>query len=237
MDGASKGLLGGFAAFTLGSGLATLGYGIFLLYRHFGFGYNYGDFNLFIASIVLIAVGSVLILTLLLGVLGALKDISHLRLATLVFLFISLVILATVGVYGMVLHQTGRLQKSTTDEINNLNVNYKNISDQLKTKADALNKYYQCCGFFNEYNPSEYYDGAPDSCCADSDCTTNSSKKRYYEKACASIYFEAKGKIVFYVSVFALIAAGVVLLALILYAGLSQRAREGYAAVSRGPLK
>jgi len=43
-----------------------------------------------------------------------------------------------------------------------------------------------------------------------------------------------KVKTVFHLAILALVAAGLVLLALVLYAVVSQRARAGYAAVSRG---
>ncbi|UJR37311.1 hypothetical protein I4U23_030019 [Adineta vaga] len=237
IDGTSKGLLGGFTALTLGSGLATLGYGIFLLYQNFGFTYNYGDFNLFIASIVLIVVGSLLIITLLLGVLGALKDISNLRLATLVLLFILFVVLAVVGAYGMVLYKTGRLNKSISDEIKDLNINYNNSTAEAQAKANALNNKLFCCGYFNEFDPLADYKGAPRSCCISEDCEYKPDNKHYHERSCAIVYSETKTKTVFCVAVLTLIVAGVILLALVLYAGLSQRAREGYAVVSRGPLK
>lgn len=43
--------------------------------------------------------------------------------------------------------------------------------------------------------------------------------------------------LVFYVGIMALIVAGVVLLALVFFAALTQRSRAGYASVSRGQMK
>jgi choline-glycine betaine transporter len=84
---------GAFAVFTLGSGIATLVYGVFLLLRYIGIEFNYGVFNLYTLSIVLIVVGSLLIITVILGVIGALKDTSNLRMATLGLLFILFAVL------------------------------------------------------------------------------------------------------------------------------------------------
>ncbi len=55
---------------------------------------------------------------------------------------------------------------------------------------------------------------------------------KYFEKGCASVYFETKSIAVFHLSILALIAAGLVLLALIFYAVVSQLVRAGYGAVS-----
>jgi hypothetical protein len=79
---------GAFAVFTLGSGIVSLVYGIFLLIRYIGIEYNYGVFNLYVTSIVLVVIGGLLILTVLLGVIGALRDVANLRLVTLVLLFL-----------------------------------------------------------------------------------------------------------------------------------------------------
>ncbi len=86
-------ILGAFAVFALGSGIASLIYGVLLLLRYISIEYNYGIFNLFSTSILLIVVGGLLIIAVLLGVFGALKDISNVRLVTLVLLFILFAIL------------------------------------------------------------------------------------------------------------------------------------------------
>lgn len=52
----------------------------------------------------------------------------------------------------MVLHKTGRLQKSVTDEINNLNANYQNTTEQLKAKVDALNSVSKTLSNENKFN-------------------------------------------------------------------------------------
>ena len=55
--------------------------------------FNYGVLNLYAISILLIVVGILLIITVILGILGALKDKSQIRLSTLVLLFILFAIL------------------------------------------------------------------------------------------------------------------------------------------------
>jgi choline-glycine betaine transporter len=55
--------------------------------------YNYGAFNLYSISILLIVVGGLLIITVFLGIIGALKDVSNVRVVTLVLLFILFAIL------------------------------------------------------------------------------------------------------------------------------------------------
>lgn len=57
---------------------------------------------------------------------------------------------------------------------------------------------------------------------------------KYYEKGCASVYFETKSGVVFNLAILSLAAAGAVLLAFIFYGVVSRRAQGGYAAVSRG---
>ncbi len=69
------------------------------------------------------------------------------------------------------------------------------------------------------------------------DCVANINGERYVPQGCAGVYLATKSQAVFYVAILALIAAALVLLALVLYAALSQRARAGYAVVSRGQLK
>lgn len=236
IDGASKGLVGAFVVFTLGSGIATLAYGVLLLLRYLGIEYNYGIFNLFSTSILLTVVGGLLIITVLLGVLGVLKDIANVRLVTLVLLFISFAILAGVGIYGMVSYKTGRLQKSIELEVDRLNKNYKDSSPDLKKQADYLNQNYNCCGSYSTYDARANGVGIPESCCIVPGCGSEplNNKQAYFEKGCASVYFETKATAVFHLAILALAAAGAVLLALIFYAVISQRARGGYAAVTRG---
>jgi len=135
IDGTSKGLLGAFAIFTLGSGIASLGYGILLLLRYMGVDYHYGAFNLFSTSILLIVVGGLLIIAVILGVIGALKDVSNVRLVTLVLVFILFAVLAAVGIWGMVLYKTDRLEKSINDEIGPFGAGkYNELTPELKKK-------------------------------------------------------------------------------------------------------
>lgn len=68
-------------------------------------------------------------------------------------------------------------------------------------------------------------------------CVSNTNDEQYVKKDCAKVYSATKSYAVFCVAILALIAAALVLLALVLYAALSQRARAGYAVVSRGQLK
>jgi hypothetical protein len=57
---------------------------------------------------------------------------------------------------------------------------------------------------------------------------------RYFEKGCSQVYLATKSVAIFHLSILALVAAGLVLLALIFYGVVSQRANGGYAVVSRG---
>jgi len=59
-------------------------------------------------------------------------------------------------------------------------------------------------------------------------------KKKYFEDGCAGIYFQTKSKAVFQLAILTLAAAGATLIGLIAYGLVFQRARAGYAAVSRG---
>lgn len=77
----------------MASGIASLIYGVLLLLRYMGIQYNYGIFNLFSTSILLIVVGGLLIIVVILGVLGALKNKSQIRLVALILLFILFAIL------------------------------------------------------------------------------------------------------------------------------------------------
>jgi len=236
MDSASKGVLGGFAVLTLGSGLVTLVYGVLLLLRYMGIEFNYGIFNVYTISIVLIVVGGLLILTLLLGVLGAVKDQTNLRMFTLVLLFLLFAVLAILGVWTMVSFKTGQLQRSIELDIQNLNDNYDKNTPALKNKADYLNTKYNCCGSYSNYDAKVDGKGIPESCCIVKGCAadTLNNEAKYFPKGCASVYFNTKSGVVFNIAIVALATAGAVLLALVFYLVVYQRARAGYAAVSRG---
>jgi len=235
IDGTSKGLLGAFTVFALGSGIASLIYGVLLLLRYLGIDYNYGIFNLFPTSILLIVVGGLLIIAVILGVLGALRDLSQVRLVTLVLLFILFAILAAVGSWGMVTYKTGRLQRSIEADIKSIN-DVKSADPTLKQKAEYLHQKYNCCGVYSTYDTRANDVAVPDSCCIVPGCgqTTVHNEAKYFEKGCASVYFETKAAAVFHLAILTLVAAGLVLLALIFYGVVSQRARAGYAVVSRG---
>ncbi len=86
--------LGAFAVFALGSGIASLIYGVLLLLKYMSIEYSYGSFNLYILSILLIVVGGLLIITVILGIIGALKDVANARLVTLILLFILFAVLS-----------------------------------------------------------------------------------------------------------------------------------------------
>jgi len=236
IDGTSKGLLGAFAVFALGSGIASLVYGVLLLLRYISIEFNYGSFNLFSISILLIIVGGLLIITVLLGIIGALKDLSNLRLVTLILLFILFAILASVGIWGMISFKTGRLQTSIDDDIKRFKDRYEDLTVDLKKQADYLNRHYNCCGVYATYDTRANDVGIPESCCIAPGCGENPlhNAPKYFEKGCASVYFETKAKAVFHLAILTLAAAGLVLLALVLYGIVSQRARAGYAVVSRG---
>jgi len=235
MDGTSKGLLGAFAVFTLGSGIASLIYGIYLLIRYIGIEYSYGYFNLFTISIVLIVVGGLLIITVILGVIGALRDVSNLRMATLVLLFLLFVVLAVIGGWGMFSFKTGQLQRSIDDDVKKLNQNYNGLSDADKKRADYLNQHYNCCGSYSAYDEKADNRGIPESCCVMPSCARNTNNApQYYEKGCASVYYQTKSGVIYCLAILALAAAVAVLLGLIFYGVAYQRARAGYAAVSRG---
>jgi len=235
IDGTSKGLLGAFAVFALGSGIASLIYGVLLLLRYMPVEYNYGAFNLFSTSIVLITIGGLLIITVLFGIIGALKNVSKLRLVTLVLLFILFAVLAVVGVWGMIAVKTNRLQNSIDDDIKNF-VKHGELPEAIKKHADYLHRHYNCCSVYTKYSDRANDVVIPETCCIEKDCgiNPNNPAQRYFENGCSSVYFDTKSKTVFCLAILALAAAGAVLIALILYGILSQRARGDYAAVSRG---
>jgi len=234
IDGPSKGLLGAFAVFTLGSGIASLFYGVLLLIRNVSIEFNYGPFNLFPTSILLIVVGGLLIITVILGIFGAIKDVSNLRLVALVLLFILFLILAVVGVWAMVSFKTGRLEANINSDIRPLNESIKNLSPELQKKAEYLAQKYNCCAsYMSAYDPNANYNDLQDACCVGSGCTNYSGSKTL-KPGCASVYYNEKSKDVFCLAILTLAAAGAALIGLILYGVISQRARAGYAAVSRG---
>jgi len=111
LDPVSKGILAIFVALLLGSGITSVVYGAVLLIRYMGIPYTFGMFSVYCASIALICIGGLIIITLLVGVLGAWKDHANFRIVALVlaiFLFISL---AVIGTWAMIIFKTDRLQK------------------------------------------------------------------------------------------------------------------------------
>ncbi|CAF3409360.1 unnamed protein product [Rotaria socialis] len=232
IDGTSKGLLGTFAIFTLGSGLVSLIYGILLLSRNMSFNNNFGSINLFMTSIVLITAGGLLIIAVLLGVFGALKDVSPLRLVTLVLLLLLLVVLAVIGVWGMVSSKTGDLEKSIDTDIKLLKESTDATKSDIKKKAEFLNKYFNCCISCPSDANSEGEQQASSSSKPSGE--GNTDNKPEMKDACATAYFQTKSKTIFCVAILALASAGAVFLALLIYALIFQRARAGYTAVSRG---
>jgi len=229
LDPVSKGILAIFVALLLGSGITSVVYGAVLLIRYMGIPYTFGMFSVYCASIALICIGGLIIITLLVGVLGAWKDHANFRIVALVlaiFLFISL---AVIGTWAMIIFKTDRLQKSIDVDIKNLYMNYHTKSDQ-RDKVDWLNKHHQCCG------TTELNEKVPTSCClvpTSNDCGKNplSDAQTYYQKGCALIYKETKSKVVYQLDIVTLACAGAMLLAIILYSILTKRAREGYANV------
>jgi len=233
MDGTSKGLLGAFAVFTLGSGIASLAYGVLLLLRYLPIEFNYGIFNLFATSIVLIVVGSLLIIAVLLGIFGAFKDISNFRLVTLVLLLLLFIVLAAVGVWTMVSFKTGQLQTSIDNEVKRLHDTRNVLNAKDLKKAVFLSQHYNCCGLGVDTNANDA--GTPDSCCVVPNCGSNpvENAPKYFEKSCGVIYYETKSVAVFHLAILSLGAAGGTLIGLILYALIFQRARAGYDIVPR----
>ncbi|CAM4841440.1 unnamed protein product [Rotaria magnacalcarata] len=226
IDGTSKGLLGTFVIFTLGSGLASLVYGILLLFQNMGVNYNFGSINLFMTSIVLITVGGLLIITVLLGVFGALKDVSPLRLATLVLLFLLLVVLAVVGVWGMVSYKTGGLEKSIDRDFQLLKEATDATKIDIKKKAEYLNKKFNCC---ISYPPDANSEGEQQAnSCIEPDAGGTIEYKSEMNAACATVYFQTKSKTIFCLAILTLASAGAVFLAILIYALIFQRARAGY---------
>lgn len=237
VDGASKGLLGAFVVFVLGSGITTLVYGILLLLRNLAVQYSYGAFNLYLASIVLIVIGGLLILTVLLGVYGVWKDLASVRLVALVLALIVVVGLVGIGAWSMFIMRSGRLQNSIDADVRSLNTNYKGLKGEDQARADFLNRHYNCCGSYESYTDVTITDGVPDSCCIVQGCKANaySDVGQYFEKGCRAVYSQAKAKEIFQLSVVTLATGGATLLGLILYAVIYQRrAHAGYAGVSRG---
>ncbi|CAF4401099.1 unnamed protein product, partial [Adineta steineri] len=133
----------------------------------------------------------------------ALKDISNLRLVTLVLLLIFFITLASVGIYGMVSHKTGRLQTSIDKEIKDYSKN-KDLSSPIQKKINYLNKNYNCCTSYDDYKLG-IFDGIPDSCCISPDCTGQTeTNDKYFDRACTAVYYDYKSKEVFYIAIVAL---------------------------------
>jgi len=239
MDRPPASILGIFVALLLGSGIVSLAYGVFLLLRYIAIEYNYGVFNLYTTSIVLIAIGGLLIVTVLIGTIGALRNHASLRLVALLLAILLFIALAVMGVWTMVIYKTGQLQRSVEMDIKRLNEKYKDLDPMFKKKADYLNKHYNCCGTYalRDGYVNADAEGLPESCCIvpGTGCGQNplQDKSKYFEKGCASVYYETKSKTVFQLSIVTLALAGAVLLGIFLYGFIFQRAR-GYSAVSRG---
>jgi len=234
MDGASKGLLGAFVALFLGSGIASLVYGVLMLLRFIAVPYNIGIFSVYATSITLVVVGGVLILAVLFGVFGALKDNATLRMVTMVLAFLALVTLVVVGVWGMVIYKRGNLQRSIEQDMKSIHDDQNN--DAVKLKFDYVFKNYNCCSAYSTHSQSNNFEGLPDTCCIVPGCNRNSAanQSQHYKLGCAEVYYQSKSATVFQMAIVALAAGGAVLIGLILYGVILQRARAGYAAVSRG---
>ncbi|CAF3824094.1 unnamed protein product [Rotaria sordida] len=230
IDGTSKGLLGVFAACTLISGIVSLVYGVLLLIQNLHVGVYFGVINLFTTSIILIVVGGLLIITVVLAVSGALKDISKLRLVSLVLLSVLFVVLVIVGVWAMASYKTGRLEKSIGADIKLFRDRSDKSSSDFTKQADYLKKHYNCCIVYDSNTgPTQ----TPETRCVDLSINENADKNDLKD-ACANAYFDKKSNDVFRLAILTLATAGVVLIGLLLYGVVCQRARAGYAAVSRG---
>lgn len=238
MDGVSKGLLGAFVLFAFGSGLATLIYGIRTLLQYLGVEYYYGLLNLFNLSIVLIILGGLLIIAVVLGVFGALKDVPKVRMVALGLMFIVLLSFVLIGSYTMFMWKTGRLQQSIEKDLGSVSANYYTLSTELQAKPDYINQKFNCCITYaapSDY-PSRRNEDLPDSCkYSDPLDTSNNMQKKTFERNCTEAYTSVKSAAVFQLSVVTLANAGATFIGLVLYGIISQRrTHAGYAGVSRG---
>ena len=152
-------VLGAFVLFVFGSGLVTLIYGVRALLLNLPVEYHYGIFNFFTISIILIVLGGLLIIAVVLGVFGALKDVAKVRMVALGLIFIvvlsfgkarwpwrcssanvllsSLVLL---GSYAMFMSKTGRLHDSIKTDMEALGTKYSELLPALQKKADYVNR-------------------------------------------------------------------------------------------------
>ena len=152
-------VLGAFVLFAFGSGLVTLIYGIRALLQYLAVEYHYGFLNLFNLSIVLIVLGGLLILAVVLGVFGALKDVAKVRMVALGLIFIVLLSfgkasqsrrcssaniflspLVLIGSYTMFIWKTGRLQQSVEEDMKSLSTSYEALSTVSRAKADYIHQ-------------------------------------------------------------------------------------------------
>ncbi|CAF1920286.1 unnamed protein product [Rotaria magnacalcarata] len=185
IDGTSKGLLGTFVIFTLGSGLASLVYGILLLFQNMGVNYNFGSINLFMT-----------------------------------------IVLAVVGVWGMVSYKTGGLEKSIDRDFQLLKEATDATKIDIKKKAEYLNKKFNCC---ISYPPDANSEGEQQAnSCIEPDAGGTIEYKSEMNAACATVYFQTKSKTIFCLAILTLASAGAVFLAILIYALIFQRARAGY---------
>ena len=158
-------VLGAFVLFVFGSGLVTLIYGVRALLQYLPVEYHYGMLNLFNLSIVLIVLGGLLIIAVILGVVGALKDVAKVRMVALALIFIVLLSfgkaswsrrcssangflspLVLIGSYTMYMWKTGRLQHSVEEDMKSISTKYAELPKELQAKADYVNQVGQCRG-------------------------------------------------------------------------------------------
>jgi len=230
--------LGIFAILVLATGITSVVYGSVLLIRYIGIPYSFGIFSLYCASIALICIGGLIIITLLLSVIGALKDNGNLRVVALVLAVLLFISLAVIGTWAMVIYKTNRLHQSIDNEWKDLNLRYHKNDEKQRAKVDWLNNHHNCCGTSDFTN--EFKDGNvdyPTSCClvpgAECQKSIHDKTPTNYKKGCASIYRETKLRVVYQLAIISLASAGAMLLAIILYSILTKRAGAGYAVVSQ----
>ncbi|CAF0980357.1 unnamed protein product [Didymodactylos carnosus] len=229
--------LGGiFAVLLLGSTITTVVYGSLTLVKFIHIPYNFGQFSIYAASIALIAIGGLLLFTLIFGIIGVSLHNGNLRLLTLVLAFLLFCALAIIGVWSMVLVKTNGLQLSINNDIIDLNKLYREKPNAAK-KIDYLNENYQCCGAITDDKKElENVSGLPVSCCITPECKTKKvleASDGIYQKGCIdSSYRSEKVDRVFILSIVSLACAGAVLLGLIFYGIVTKKAREGYATVN-----
>ncbi|CAF1208048.1 unnamed protein product [Didymodactylos carnosus] len=229
LGGPSKGLLGIFGVLLFGSSIASVVLGAITLLRYINVPYDFGQFSLYAASIALITIGGLLLITLIVGVIGALNDNENLRLVTLVLVFLLFSALAVIGAWSMTLVKTNRLQRGIDEDIDYSNKMYANNSDAQKKRVDDLNAQYNCCG---RNNYTDFQVGSlPASCCKTKDCDPKNVESIHQKGCSSSNYPSEKVEKVFRMSIISLACAGAVLFGLILYGVLMKHTR-GYVAVN-----